>query len=312
MPSLFTTSEASKAAERRLPRRDGRLLARLGVGRGLSTLACAAAFWANACAQGLAPMPVMEEVPFITTPDNVTISMLELAGVNAKDFVLDLGSGDGRIVITAARRFGARGLRVEIVPDLVERSRNNAQKAGVADRAEFREQDLFKTDLGAASVITMYLLPAVNLALRPSLLALKPGTRLVSHDWDMGEWTPDRTVTVEAPTKNIGREKLSQLHLWVVPAPAAGLWCGSAGLQWQLRQQFQMVQGQAGPAADLQALQGRLQGATLHLWAPGAQARAEWQTGAQGPTLRVAGASGAWALWQGQTLRMTSGDRCTG
>jgi len=257
-------------------------------------------------------MPVMEEVPFITTPDNVTVSMLKLAGVSAKDFVLDLGSGDGRIVITAVRRFGARGLGVEIVPELVERSRRNAQAAGVAERAEFREQDLFKTDLTAASVITMYLLPAVNLQLRPALLALKPGTRLVSHDWDMGEWTPDRTLTVEAPTKNIGREKLSQLHLWVVPAQAAGLWCGGAGLQWHLRQQFQMVQGQAGPAADLKALLGRMDATMLHLWAPGAQARAEWQTGPQGPSLRVVGASGAWAPWQGLTLRRASGDRCTG
>jgi SAM-dependent methyltransferase len=256
-------------------------------------------------------MPVMEEVPFITTPDNVTVSMLELAGVNAKDFVLDLGSGDGRIVITAARRFGARGVGVEIVPELVERSQRNAQAAGVADRAEFREQDLFKTDLTAASVITMYLLPAVNLQLRPALLRLKPGTRLVSHDWDMGEWTPDRTLTVEAPTKNIGREKLSQLHLWVVPAPAAGLWCGGAGLQWHLRQQFQMVQGQAGPATDLKALLGRMDATTLHLWGPGAQARAEWQTSPQGPTLRVVGASGAWGPWQGQTLRKARGDRCT-
>lgn len=312
MPFLFTTPEASKGAERHRPRRDGRPLARLGVGRGLSTFACTAVFWASACAQGLAPMPVMEEVPFITTPDNVTVSMLELAGVSAKDFVLDLGSGDGRIVITAARRFGASGLGVEIVPELVERSRRNAQTAGVANRAEFREQDLFKTDLTAASVITMYLLPAVNLALRPALLALKPGTRLVSHDWDMGEWTPDRTVTVQAPGKTVGREKISSLHLWVVPAPVGGLWCGGAGLQWQLRQQFQMVQGQAGPAADLQALQGRLQGATLHLWAPGGQAQTEWQMGPQGPTLRVVGASGAWAPWQGQTLRKANGDRCTG
>jgi SAM-dependent methyltransferase len=265
---------------------------------------------ATAYAQGLAPVPVMEEVPFITTPDNVTVSMLELAGVKAQDFVLDLGSGDGRIVITAARRFGARGLGVEIVPDLVERSRRNAQAAGVADRAEFREQDLFRTDLGAASVITMYLLPAVNLQLRPALLALKPGTRLVSHDWDMGEWTPDRTLTVEAPTKNIGREKLSQLHLWVVPAPAAGLWCGAGGLQWQLRQQFQMLQGQAGLAADLLALQGRMAGTTLHAWTPGAQARAVWQRSPDGDSLRVMEASGPWSAWQGRTLKRVQGDRC--
>lgn len=300
----------------RRPHRAVRPVAWFAACRALTALICTAAgtavFWASAFAQGLAPMPVMEEVPFITTPDNVTVSMLELAGVSAKDFVLDLGSGDGRIVITAARRFGARGVGVEIVPELVERSQRNAQAAGVADRAEFREQDLFKTDLTAASVITMYLLPAVNVQLRPALLRLKPGTRLVSHDWDMGEWTPDRSLTVEAPTKNIGREKLSQLHLWVVPAPAAGLWCGGAGLQWRLRQQFQMVQGQAGPATDLKALLGRMDASTLHLWAPGAQARAEWQTSPQGPTLRVVGASGAWGPWQGQTLRKASDDRCTG
>jgi hypothetical protein len=158
----------------------------------------------------------------------------------------------------------------------------------------------------------MYLLPAVNLQLRPALLALKPGTRLVSHDWDMGEWTPDRTVTVEAPTKIVGREKTSQLHLWVVPAPAAGLWCGGQGLQWNVRQQFQMVQGQAGAAADMQALQGRLQGSSLHLWAPGAQAQAEWQTSPQGAEWRVRSASGAWAAWQGRTLRKANGDQCTG
>jgi hypothetical protein len=255
---------------------------------------------------------VMEEVPFITTPDNVTVAMLELAGVNARDVLIDLGSGDGRIVITAARRFGARGLGVEIVPELVERSQRNADKAGVASRAEFREQDLFKTDLSAASVITMYLLPAVNLQLRPALLGLKPGTRLVSHDWDMGEWTPDRTVTVQAPTKIVGREKLSALHLWVVPAQTGGLWCGPDGMLWQLHQQFQMLQGQGGPAADLKALQGRVDGMTLHLWAPGAQARAQWQKGPREDTLQVVDASGDWKAWQGRTLQKSRGDRCPG
>jgi SAM-dependent methyltransferase len=253
---------------------------------------------------------VMEDVPFITTPDNVTVAMLELAGVGPQDFVIDLGSGDGRIVITAARRFGARGLGVEIDPALVERSRRNAAQAGVTGRAEFREQDLFRTDLGAASVITMYLLPAVNLQLRPALLDLKPGTRLVSHDWDMGEWTPDRTVTVEAPTKTIGREKTSQVHLWVVPAQAAGLWCSAGGLQWHLRQQFQLLQGQAGPAADLKTLQGRMEGTTLHAWAPGAQARAVWQRGPGGDSLRVVDGSGPWSAWQGRTLSKAQGDRC--
>lgn len=167
------------------------------------------------CAQAQA---LDTDVPFVVTPDNVTREMLRLAGVKAGDYVIDLGSGDGRIVIVAARQFGARGLGVEIVPELVARSRDNARRAGVADRVEFRVQDLFATDLSPATVITMYLLPEVNLQLRPRLLALKPGTRIVSHDWDMGDWKPDRVITVEAPDKPIGREKVSRLYLWTVPA----------------------------------------------------------------------------------------------
>jgi SAM-dependent methyltransferase len=158
------------------------------------------------------------DVPFVVTPDNVTREMLKLADVKASDYVIDLGSGDGRIVIVAAKQFGARGLGVEIVPELVEKSIDAARRAGVADRAAFRVQDLFATDLSKATVITMYLLPEVNLQLRPRLLALKPGTRIVSHDWDMGDWKPDRVITVDAPDKPIGREKLSRLYLWTVPA----------------------------------------------------------------------------------------------
>jgi SAM-dependent methyltransferase len=160
--------------------------------------------WALALAAGLAcaQAQVLDtDVPFVVTPDNVTHEMLRLAAVKAGDFVIDLGSGDGRIVIVAARQFGARGLGVEIVPELVAKSLENARRAGVADRVEFRVQDLFATDLSPATVITMYLLPEVNLQLRPRLLALKPGTRIVSHDWDMGDWKPDRVVTVEAPDK---------------------------------------------------------------------------------------------------------------
>jgi SAM-dependent methyltransferase len=173
-----------------------------------------AALW---CAFALAARAQDTDVPFVVTPDNVTREMLRLADVKAGDYVIDLGSGDGRIVIVAARQFGARGLGVEIVPELVEKSRENARRAGVADRAEFRVQDLFATDLAPATVITMYLLPEVNLQLRPRLQALRPGTRIVSHDWDMGDWKPDRVVTVDVPDKPIGREKLSRLYLWTVP-----------------------------------------------------------------------------------------------
>jgi SAM-dependent methyltransferase len=157
------------------------------------------------------------DVPFVVTPDKVTHEMLKLADVRPGDVLIDLGSGDGRIVIVAAKHFGARGLGVEIVPELVAKSRDNAKRAGVADRAEFRVQDLFATDLSAASVITMYLLPEVNLQLKPRLQKLRPGTRIVSHDWDMGaDWPPERTLVVDAPDKPIGREKTSRLHLWVV------------------------------------------------------------------------------------------------
>jgi SAM-dependent methyltransferase len=161
------------------------------------------------------------DVPFEPTPHLVVDAMLRLAKVGPGDLLIDLGSGDGRIVIAAARR-GATGLGVEIVPELVEQSRANARAAGVAARVEFREQDLFRTDLARATVVTMYLLPEVNLQLRPRLLALAPGTRLVSHDWDLGDWAPDRSVRIDVPDKALGRDKFSRVHLWVVPARVHG------------------------------------------------------------------------------------------
>jgi hypothetical protein len=173
-----------------------------------------------------------DDVPFVTTPDNVTRAMLELAGLKSDDYLIDLGSGDGRVVITAAKHFGARGLGVELVPDLVKRSKENALKAGVTERAEFREQDLFETDLSKASVITLYLLPEVNLKLRPMLLKLKPGTRIVSHDWDMGDWKPDRMIVVEAPLKQVGLRKFSTLYLWTVPVDVGfGMWMAAGPKQ---------------------------------------------------------------------------------
>lgn len=192
--------------------REGGLASR---GRRLGLLWGAASCWpmARAQSEGL-------DVPFITTPDAVTVAMLEMAGVGPKDHVVDLGSGDGRIVITAARRFGATGLGVEIVPELVERSRRLAAQAGVEARVSFRVQDLFDpaldADLARATVVTLYLMPEVNLRLRPRLRALRPGTRIVSHDWDMGDWPPDRTQVLTVPDKAVGREKLSRVHLWTL------------------------------------------------------------------------------------------------
>lgn len=223
-------------------------------------LACGMVAPAALCAQ--------DEVPFVVTPDNVTLAMLELAQVGPQDFVLDLGSGDGRIVILAARRFGARGLGVEISPELVQRSRDSAARAGVAGRAAFLEQDLFKTDLSRATVITLYLLQEVNLQLRPALLALEPGTRIVSHDWDMGDWWPDRSVTVDAPDKSVGREKRSRLHLWVVPARLHGRWCGNAALQGttlQVQQHYQTALAVLTERGAAQGAAARIDGPRLRM-----------------------------------------------
>ncbi len=250
----------------------------------------------------------VEDVPFITTPDNVTLALLQLAGVQRGDHVIDLGSGDGRIVITAARRFGASGLGVEIVPDLVQRSRELARQAGVQERVEFREQDLFKTDLTPATVITMYLLPEVNLQLRPLLLQLAPGTRIVSHDWDLGDWLPDTTVTVAAPDKTIGREKTSRLHRWVVPARAQGLWCGPGGVQLRLTQRYQAVQAQWRQGAFEAALFGVLDGPRLRL-VGGAPAGV---AAVAPPPVQQAGVLGLSGRVQGQRLWLDSPPRRPG
>lgn len=250
------------------------------------------------CLAAPAALRAQEEVPFVVTPDNVTLAMLQLAQVGPQDFVLDLGSGDGRIVILAARRFGARGLGVEIVPDLVERSRRNAAKAGVAERARFAEQDLFKTDLSQATVITMYLLQEVNLQLRPALLTLKPGTRIVSHDWDMGDWLPDRSLTLAVPDKAVGREKLSRVHFWWVPAPVQGIWCGPRGQRLELQQRHQVIDGHAVDRSGQRiALSGRLQGRQLQLLGAQGPLQAEWQDAA---TMTIRQASGAWRMTPGQ------------
>jgi SAM-dependent methyltransferase len=206
------------------------------------------------------------DVPYVTTPDRVVNSMLTLAGVTARDFVLDLGSGDGRIVIMAAAKYGARGMGVEIDPALVQLSNENASKAGVAERARFVEQDLFATDLGQATVITMYLLPDVNLKLRPELLKLRPGTRIVSHDWDMGDWQPDGKLVLDVPEKKLGLEKKSTLLLWKVPAAVDGNWSSGKRLRLNLRQRYQMLEGAVTYRGQTYAdASGRVDGTRVYL-----------------------------------------------
>ena len=217
--------------------------------------------WANA---DVIAQPVDMDVPFVTTPQSVSEAMLIIAAIGKQDYLIDLGSGDGRIVILAAKKFGARGLGVEIDPKLVETSRTNARQAGVAHRTEFRTQDLFQTDLARASVITMYLLPDVNIALRPKLLALKPGTRIVSHDWDMGDWQPDAELRVPAPEKKLGLDRTSRVMLWKVPAIVEGRWCSHthAGRTLTIRQRYQYIEGEVVGARAFK-FSGRLDGLSL-------------------------------------------------
>jgi predicted O-methyltransferase YrrM len=152
------------------------------------------------------------DVPYVPTPQEVVDQMLKLANVKKGDVLYDLGSGDGRIPITAAQKYQVRGFGIDINPERIAEANENAKKAGVSDRVQFRQQDLFKTDFSKATVVTLYLLPDINVKLRPQLLKqLKPGTRIVSHDFDMGEWKPDKVVQVQGPNRE------HTLYYWVVP-----------------------------------------------------------------------------------------------
>lgn len=183
--------------------------------------------------------------PFVPTNLATVNAMLRVANVSASDYVIDLGSGDGRILIAAARQYGARGMGVDLDPQLIRESLENARMAGVADRVTFQQRDLFDTDIGKASVVTLYLLPEVNLKLRPRLLAeLRPGTRIVSHGFGLGEWQPDLKLSV--------RGTGSEVFLWVVPAPIAGTWRARVGaedgtphLDIEFTQRFQEVEAVA-------------------------------------------------------------------
>ncbi len=168
------------------------------------------------------------DVPFVVTPPNVVDAMLDLAKVSASDFVIDLGSGDGRIVIAAAKKYGASGLGVELDGGLVNDARREARRQGVADKVEFRAENLFVTGLEKATVLTTYLYPRLNIQLRPNIFEqLKPGSRVVSHEFDFGNWKPDAQVTVKVPDKPYGPPR-SEVFLWIVPANAAGRW------EWRL------------------------------------------------------------------------------
>jgi precorrin-6B methylase 2 len=181
-------------------------------------------------------------VPFITTPEEVVQRMLQLAETRADELVVDLGSGDGRIVIAAAQNFGARGLGIELDGALVEKSRENARRAGVADRVSFIQGDVLAADISKASVVTVYLLPGLINRLQPRFLErLEPGTRIVSHAFAMTGWKPDRRETVRIARAHPGQGDESTLFLWIVPAEVRGLW-QATGTQLRIHQNFQEIE----------------------------------------------------------------------
>lgn len=219
--------------------------------------------------------------PYVPSPQSVVSDMLKLAEVGPGDFVIDLGSGDGRIVIAAAQR-GATALGVDLDADLVRRASENAKRAGVAERARFEQRDLFETDLSGASVVAFYLLPEFNVKLLPRLLALKPGTRIVSHDGGIGEWPPDERLEMRVPEKAVGVGGLSRVELWVVPADARGRWVSEVpqhGGRWSfdIAQRFQELEVDVrAQGRDLLLRASRLRGAEIKLAVTGVVGTRAW------------------------------------
>jgi len=220
-----------------------------------------------------------KDVVWVPTPQAVVDKMLDTAKVTPNDFVMDLGSGDGRTVITAAKR-GARALGIEYNPDMVALSQENAKAAGVTSRAEFRQADLFKTDLTQATVITMFLLPEINKKLRPTILKLKPGTRVVSNTFTMGEWQPDETYTVE-PNQGCESSWCTVLF-WVVPAQVAGTYKTPQG-EFTLNQDFQMLKGVLKAGGRTMPLEGKVRGEEITI-TNGAKT---WKAKKNGTTLEL-------------------------
>jgi SAM-dependent methyltransferase len=202
-----------------------------------------------------------KDVVWVPTPQALVDKMLDMAKVTPKDYVIDLGSGDGRTVITAAKR-GSKALGIEYNPDMVELSKRNAAKEGVTDKASFMKADLFETDFSQAQVITMFLLPSINLKLRPKILTLKPGTRIVSNSFDMEEWKPDETANVEGCTN------WCTAHLWIVPAKVDGNWKTPQG-ELAIKQTFQMITGTLKNGNVAAPINGKLNGDQISFTANG-------------------------------------------
>ena len=220
-------------------------------------------------------------VPYVNTPMEVVERMLRMAEVHRGDYVIDLGSGDGRIVIEAAKH-GARGLGVDLDPALVKLATERAKEAHVADSARFEVRDIFDTDLAPASVITIYLLPEFNAKLLPRLLALKPGTRIVSHDGGIGDWPADETHELRTPEKPVGLGGMSKIELWIVPADVHGAWRSELpahGGMWrfQIEQHYQMLDVKAAAQGhDLVVRNTRVRGEEVKLVITGIVGSRPW------------------------------------
>ena len=230
-----------------------------------------------------------KDVIWVPTPPELVEKMLQMARITPNDFVIDLGSGDGRIAIAAAKKFGARSMGVEYNPDMVALSNREAQRQGVADKVKFVKADIFETDFSQATIITMYLLPDLNLKLRPKILDQKPGTRVASHQFNMGEWQPDETANID--------NRLA--HLWIVPAKAGGTWSLRIDDKAQerplvIRQSFQMLSVQVNSGnATLAFTDGRVRGDEVSFAIMDASVRREFsgriQDNSMNGTMRSAG-----------------------
>ena len=231
-----------------------------------------------------------KDVVWVPTPQALVDKMLDLGKVTAADYVIDLGSGDGRTVITAAKR-GARALGIEYNPDMVALSQRNAVKDGVTDKATFTKADLFESDFSQATVITMFLLPDINLKLRPKILGLKPGTRIVSNSFTMGEWQHDRSVQA---TDKEGCQSYCTAYLWIVPAQVEGSWKLLEG-ELTLKQSFQMITGTLRAGGKETAIKGRLTGDQINFKAGNAQYSGRVNANGIKGTVKAGSGSGEWS-----------------
>jgi SAM-dependent methyltransferase len=230
--------------------------------------------------------------PFFTTPPEVVARMLALAGTRAEDFVVDLGAGDGRIVIHAARTHGARGLGVDLDPGLVARARDNAERAGVAGRVRFEVQDVMRAELAQASVVTIYLVPYLMQRLEPRLLeALRPGARVVSHAFAFPSWPHDRAETVRLEQPHPTQGDASRLYLYVVPAQARGAWRAPGGWRLRVQQNFQHIEVEASrDGRALAVATARLCGADIEIAGDGFAFRGQVAGDRMAGEMRVEGA----------------------